>query len=359
MAGVHQISCEIEGENMQIKPKVSVIVPVYNTEKYLERCLACLCVQTLKELEVILVDDGSTDGSSAIYGSYLRKYDFFHLVKKENQGLGMARNSGLELVQGEYVAFLDSDDYVAPTYYEEMYGAVREHNADTCITGYTLDKNDGSREQKHIPGKVIEGRDIVYTVLPQLLGAQPEDPDDVVLGMSVWKNLFSMELIRKHNILFYSERQYISEDAIYDMDYYIHARKVVLLDNTDYFYCENGISLSRKYKENRFEMTVILFQEQMRKCALAEEDNTPLVLSIQRSFIGNARYCMQQIYHNLPGDKARGKVKAICENEVLQRVLDEYPYRRNPLRLRIFALCMQRKWAGILLLLIGLSNLKH
>ena len=96
-------------------PKVSVIVPVYNVEKYITRCLTSLINQTLDDLEIILVNDGSTDNSVAIIREYKRQHDNIILVEKENGGLSSARNFGLVYATGEYIAFLDSDDYVERT----------------------------------------------------------------------------------------------------------------------------------------------------------------------------------------------------------------------------------------------------
>ena len=218
---------------------ITVIVPIYNTGRFLERCLDSIAKQTMQDIQVVLVDDGSTDESADIYQEYLNKYTNFELIKKENAGLGFARNSGLEVARGRYVAFLDSDDYVAPDFYEKMYRAIMLNKADTCVAGYTLLKNDGEKILKELQANVIAGVGVVQEVLPDILGAQPTERNDVVLGMSVWKNLFSVDVIKKYQIRFCSERQFISEDAIFAIDYYRFAKKVVILNECGYFYCEN------------------------------------------------------------------------------------------------------------------------
>lgn len=101
--------------------KISVIVPIYNVEKYLRKCLLSLTAQTLKELEIILINDGSTDSSREIAAEFARKYDNITLYDKQNGGLSDARNYGLTYVTGEYVAFIDSDDFVEPTMFERLY----------------------------------------------------------------------------------------------------------------------------------------------------------------------------------------------------------------------------------------------
>lgn len=114
--------------------KLSVIVPIYNVEQYLPQCLDSLAAQTLKDMEVLLVDDGSTDGSHAIAEGYVSKYpDLFHLYTKENGGLSDARNYAIPFAKGEYLAFLDSDDWVEPQLYEKMLSTMKETD-DVCVT---------------------------------------------------------------------------------------------------------------------------------------------------------------------------------------------------------------------------------
>ena len=110
--------------------KVSIIVPVYNVEKYLKRCIDSLINQTLKDIEIIVVDDGSTDNSGQIIKKYQEKNSNIKYYKKENGGLSDARNYGMKYAQSEYIAFLDSDDFVDKTMYEKMYNKAIEDNAD-------------------------------------------------------------------------------------------------------------------------------------------------------------------------------------------------------------------------------------
>lgn len=111
-------------------PKVSVIMPVYNVEKYLEKSIESVVNQTIEDIEIIIVNDGSTDKSIGIIKKYLEKYKNIKYLEKENGGLSSARNFGLKYATGEYIAFLDSDDYVELSMYEEMYKIAKEENAD-------------------------------------------------------------------------------------------------------------------------------------------------------------------------------------------------------------------------------------
>ena len=123
------------------RPKVSVIIPVYNVERYFDRCVRSVLGQTLREIEVILVDDGSPDGCPAMCDAYAREDPRVRVVHKANAGLGMARNSGLDIATGEYVAFVDSDDFIDRRMYETLYRMGSEHGLDTCYCGFNHYKN--------------------------------------------------------------------------------------------------------------------------------------------------------------------------------------------------------------------------
>ena len=110
--------------------KVSVVIPVYNVEKYLQECLDSVVGQTYQNLQIILVDDGSTDSSGAICDEYAKKDARITVIHQENQGAGAAKNTGLELVEGEYLSLIDSDDYIDEKFYEIMVRVMEKHNAD-------------------------------------------------------------------------------------------------------------------------------------------------------------------------------------------------------------------------------------
>lgn len=119
------------------KPLISVIVPVYNVEKYLPKCLDSLLAQTWQELEIIVVDDGSPDNSWDIMQEYARRDSRVRLIRQKNGGLSAARNAGVEAARGEWIGFLDSDDYVAPEMYERLYRAAVEQGAQMAVCSFT------------------------------------------------------------------------------------------------------------------------------------------------------------------------------------------------------------------------------
>lgn len=128
---------------------ISIIIPVYNVEKYLERCLNSVINQTYKNLEIILIDDGSTDGSGKICDEFTKKDNRIIVIHKENGGVSSARNKGLEIAQGEYIGFVDSDDYIEENMYEVLFENLVNFNVDISMCNYNILKNNKKTFHKH------------------------------------------------------------------------------------------------------------------------------------------------------------------------------------------------------------------
>ena len=250
-----------------MNPKVSIIVPVYNVEKYLDQCVQSLVNQTLKEIEIILVDDESPDHCGALCDEYARKDSRIKVVHKKNGGLGFARNSGLEEAIGEFVAFVDSDDFVDLTMYETLYKKIVEDNLDTCYSGFAHYLPDGKIQRKvetDIYQKFI-GRKEVDAFLLDMVGPDSSCPFEVKYMMSTCKVLYNLALIRKYNIKFHSEREFVSEDMIFNIDYLCKAQNVGFLPNHFYFYRINPTSLSHTWKREKFDRNIVYLKEVNRK----------------------------------------------------------------------------------------------
>lgn len=170
-------------------PKVTISVPVYNAEKYLRQCLDSLVGQTLQDIEIIIVNDGSTDNSEAICREYLGKDSRFKLVCKINGGLSSARQAALDVATGEYFCACDADDWVEPEMYKKLYQKAVETNADIVMCDYYSEYNDGETKVSHY-GKTIptNNEDIIDAALN---GRFP---------CSVWSKLFKRNIFEKYNL---------------------------------------------------------------------------------------------------------------------------------------------------------------
>lgn len=172
--------------------KVSVVVPIYNVEEYLEECLDSLVNQTLKEIEIIMIDDGSTDSSYKIAKRYADKYENFYGITKINGGLGQARNYGVKYAKGEYIAFVDSDDYLTKDAYKKLYEIAKESNSDVVI-GNVKRFNSRAQYDSVLHTKVFK-EDIISTHITK----NPE----LIYDTTAWNKIFKMEFWKENELEF-------------------------------------------------------------------------------------------------------------------------------------------------------------
>ena len=152
-------------------PLVTVVIPVYNTEKYLDRCIESIINQTYTSLEIILVDDGSVDNCPQMCDNWCDKDRRIKVIHKENAGLGYARNSGISAATGQYICFVDSDDFIQPETITECYFSIKIHNADIVSFGYRQLAKDGSVIKTQIPyteKAVYEREEVIEKYLEEI-----------------------------------------------------------------------------------------------------------------------------------------------------------------------------------------------
>lgn len=325
-----------------MEPLISVIVPVYNVEYYLDRCLTSLVNQTYSNMEIILIDDGSKDNSGMICDNWKEKDNRIVVIHKKNAGLGYARNSGLEICKGEYICFVDSDDFVSANMIQTMYDAIKKENADTCYCSFNIYSNKKNEvvKKSFVNSGVYDGKKILLDIA----GSLPEDKVDFNKEMSVWACLFSGQIIRENGIVFTSEREIICEDFPFDIRYLPKTNKVVVIDNCFYYYCINGESLTHKFDEKRFDKEKHLFSslDERLSSVISKED---YLIRLQRLFLGRIRATLMIEIKNskLGFFKIIKDVKKIISDELVQEVLQDYPYQKNPRTIKLFNACMKNK----------------
>ena len=211
--------------------KVSVIIPVYNVENYLRKCLDSLVNQTLKDIEIIVVNDGSPDNSQTIIDEYVKKYPKKVVsVIQENGGQGAARNSGLLHATGEYFGYVDSDDYVEKNMYEELYKKAKEENADIVICGNNIVKEN-------------------Y----ELLTKEAVDKEFLLGKMAVWNKIYKKSIIVDNKISFRSKVWY--EDLDFSMKVYLSSNKISIVDKPLYNYLlREGSTMNNNNIERNLEL---------------------------------------------------------------------------------------------------------
>lgn len=329
--------------------KISVIIPVYNAEKYINRCVDSILGQTLKSIEIILVDDQSTDNTPRICDEYASNNSNIKVVHKENEGPGFARNNGILVAEGEFIAFVDADDYIDPFMYEKMYHEIMKVKADSCICGFK--KIDENKEITNVPNpmgnQVFEQDDVRKHILLNILGSMPTEKKDHIIGLSVWKNLYSSSLIKKNNIKFYSERRYYSEDTLFNIDYFLQAEKVVTMEDMFYYYVENSTSFTKNYKEDMHIKNIRFYCLALDKIVDIPEYKEAKV-RLDRLFFGFVRYYLQRIVELYNMRTAIQQISDIVNDAAVISIIKEYPYKRNPIKQRMIHHMIYKRQAAFI-----------
>lgn len=224
---------------MEKKKIVSVIVPVYKAESFIGKCIESILGQTYRDLELILVDDGSPDRSGAICDEYAAKDERICVIHTSNHGVSHARNTGLDRATGEYVCFVDSDDWIAPNYIQNL---LPEQGEDLVHGGYVRMANGVMIEKVFIQAHTTNRSQWKENFEENWLkGAL----------MAPWGNSYKRAIIEKHHIRFHTDID-IAEDTVFNLEYLIHCDQVRYHEQCDYFYkTDNGDSLMNRHHECR------------------------------------------------------------------------------------------------------------
>lgn len=227
---------------MDQKPLVSVIVPVYNVEKYLRKCVDSILSQTLEQIEVILVNDGSTDNSGHIIDEYANKDKRIRVMHKENGGQSSARNMGLDIAKGEYIGFIDSDDSIHNDMYENLYNAIENSKADLCVCGRESYSEDGKSYYK----KELED---------ELIDFESYSLQDYISKTLFYKHtvsgcnkIYKKDIIEKNNIRFKYVSYVGSEDTLFNYEFLLHTSKIKSIDKIGYTQLSRAGSTATTYK---------------------------------------------------------------------------------------------------------------
>lgn len=224
---------------LEKRPKISVIVPVYNVELYLKRCLDSIINQTLSDIEIICVNDGSTDNSVNILDEYAQKDDRIKIVSQVNAGLSAARNTGLKYVSGEYISFIDSDDWIDLDFYEKMYQSAVETNSDIAVCGIK---------------RVYNGKEsILWDFTEQKCSVNNEEKylfTNCPNRNAVWHKIYKTKFLLDTNILFEEGRYY--EDKFWTPQILYLANQVVTVPAVYYYYFrDNQLSIVKCTNKNK------------------------------------------------------------------------------------------------------------
>lgn len=304
-----------------MKPKISVVVPIYNCEKYLETTIKSLLKQTLKEIEIILVNDGSTDNSLEIATKYESLDSRIEVLTQSNKGVSRARNFGISIANGEYIGFVDSDDWVNPELYETLYILADMHKLDLVISNFEQEL-EGKKITETLEIKcnsVIEKEEIVTQILPQLL-------KDERLN-TVCTKIFRKEVIDNYKIEFPCNVS-LGEDRIFNIEFLSNIRTLMYSDYCGYHYREVEGSATRNIVgKDYFSRALDVYNENIPHIYYKYFDDTYISEMRARKFI-NSISSFIHIYTKPTKEisfiKRHRYIKNMISNDDVQKAIQQH-----------------------------------
>ena len=321
---------------------LSFIVPVYKTEIYLERCIKTLLNQDVDDYEILLIDDGSPDNSGCKCDELAAKSDKIRVLHKENEGLGYTRNYGIHHAVGDYLIFIDSDDYFKENALGSLKEIVERESNDIVVYKYERVANGCAvKENTEIFPTQERKKEFDNRTLAVMCIGEPLKKDEFEVGPA-WKEMWRREFLLENKLEFPSEREVLSEDYPLATRAFYTADKVSYLNDVLYFYCYNGESLTNTYNPARPLRAVEFYRcmdEIINELGLGEN----AVLRNQNNFIVNM---IQSFKHIVLSDEnykwKKEKIKEICHEPQIRELLGQI-YMFDVPQMRLLHWLMTRK----------------
>lgn len=342
-------------------PSVSIIVPVYKTEKFLDRCVVSLVNQTYRNIEIILIDDGSPDSSPALCDKWANRDERISVIHKKNGGLSNSRNCGIDNAVGEYICFVDSDDYIEENLIERTYISAKKSNADVVIFSNYNVNSRGNRARNYIKSSqsIYAGEKEIHHLFNESIGAMPQSYGDAEIPFSPWGRLYKRELFAKNNVYFKSERNLIYEDLMLLLDIFPFIKKALVIDEPLYNYCENKDSLTHSDDPNRFERIKkqYLFLKSNYPYKKEIFNNSETFLRFKRTMQSYVRNAIISIVRNNNFLQSKKKIKLIMKDSICDEILKNYPIKSLPIKTAIFDYCLKYRLTVSLIMVVRLNDI--
>lgn len=338
---------------MNNKPAVSVIVPMYNTENYLRCCVDSLLSQTLKNIEIILVNDESPDNCGKIAETYAKEDSRVKVVHRKNGGLGPARNSGIEVATGEFVGFVDSDDWVEKDMYERLYSVANDSGAQIVFSNLKRVVHGCTQEWQNHPfsERVLRGENEIFELRRSFYGALPSKLIDSPVAVSVCPCLYSRKLIVDSGVKFRAIR---SEDIFFNIDVCRAAKCVTAMSGAPYCYRKDDqSSITSSFKTTTVDAFFDFFIALLDKCDEEPEPFYKECLSrTYRRIIDYTRGLFILIAASTMSENEKKDIsKEMLNRSIFKIACEGFPFWRLPAKQMVFFLCMKHQWMNLALFL--------
>ncbi|WP_309088629.1 glycosyltransferase [Domibacillus sp.] len=327
-----------------MNPKVSIIVPVYNMERYLKRCLNSLLNQTFSDIEIIAVNDGSTDGTENILNEYLQRDNRIKVITQKNGGVSSARNEGIKAAQGEFIGFVDPDDWVNEKMYETMYTEAAAGKTDIVMCSYVREFGSHSKEKNfEVDTFRYEGNE-VHKMMRRLvgpLGDETANPELLDAWGTVWSKLYRVDLIQENDLQFVDLKEIgTNEDTLFNIQAFYYASSFHFLNKPFYHYWRgNAHSITTGYKANLLEQWFTLYkqiEEFLENNNMEDEHFTALNNRICLNVLGLGLNTMSA--DTLSERMKIKSIKAFLEHERIKQSFYTFELTHFPINWKVFFL---------------------
>lgn len=329
------------------KPLVTVVVPIYNTAKYLDRCVNSLVNQTYQNVEILLINDGSTDASLELCHAWADKDTRIRVINKSNEGLGKTRNVGISNAKGSYICFCDSDDYLDVNMLSAVVESAEITQSQLVVYGIVTVAKNGEIKNSFIPEavtKTFKGDKVLKEFFPEYIAPNPFGDGKRRYYMSPCLLLYSTDMLRVSKWSFVSEREIISEDVYSLLSLFKHIESVSVVPKAFYFYCENEASLSRSYHEDRYKKIKHFYLECVNLCHELGYSQD-ILHRITKPYLDFVIAALKQEFKFNKNFKIRNlNLKNIINDDVLQEVLYMNKDDNVAFSKKILFYAMRKKW---------------
>jgi glycosyltransferase involved in cell wall biosynthesis len=351
-----------------MRPKVSIVVPIYNVEKYLSRCLDSLLAQSLKDIEIVAVNDGSNDSSLDILKKFALKDSRIKVIDKPNGGVSSARNAGIKIASGEYIGFVDPDDWVNQEMYKCMHNSAKSEKADIVMCTYIREFESHSKLKNfNLPSKVLyEGEKVKKNIMRRLVGPLNDEianPELLDAWGTVWSKLYRAEIIKEKGIRFIDLKKIgTNEDTVFNIEAFYYAKSFLFLNSPYYHYWRvNVTSVTSGFKPDLVNQWIYLFNY-IEKFLKAKKMNQDFYIAL------NNRICLNTLglgLNTISKDNQTSTLKKIknikmfLRNKRIKHSFKQLEMSKFPIVWRMFYFCAKFRFAtGFYLMLVCIEYLR-
>lgn len=320
---------------------ISIVLPTYNVKEYIRQCVHSLTQQTYREIEILIVDDGSTDGTGALCDALAQEDSRIRVFHKENGGTHTARNLGIREAKGQYIMFLDPDDWLDEHTFEKLALQIAEHNLDVIRFGYVREfpTHSARKENTFLPETLCQGEDCrnVCRQTMGLVGSELAHPENMNFLASACFCLYRKSIIDENGLELYNIREIATfSDGLFNIRFLQKANRFLYVDIPFYHYRKFAAgAATSNYRENFLQRQLILFN-MLHK--IAEEENSQVFLEayFNRVIFSTLEICLNALKSNANFRHQYKEVRAVLNSQVHQAAYKHMNLRPMPLKWKIY-----------------------